>query len=427
VPAEPTAEAAGAAILVCRPGDAGPHRTEGLEGGGARLLRKWLTSGRYVLHLGNDYRVNKEGEVPNMKSPTRRTVLQAAATLALPLASTLAQPAGGSETPPKKRIKVGQIGVGHGHAGKLAVFRRSDDYEVVGIAEPDPALRRRAETLAPFKGVPWMTPEQLLNVPGLQAVLVETRVRDLLRTAEACVAAGKHVHLDKPAGESLPQLRRLLEAAARRKLLVQLGYMYRYNPAVVLLRQFLKEGWLGEPFEAGAVMSKVVAPNERRQLAEYPGGILFELGCHVIDLVVGLLGKPQEVHPFPRRSARRDDGLQDNMLAVLTYPRATATVKSSALEVEGFERRHLVVCGSEGTFHTQPLDNPSARVALSADRGKYHKGYQDVRFPKYERYVDDAADMARIIRGEKEPDFTSAHDLAVQETLLKACGLPTDR
>jgi hypothetical protein len=111
------------------------------------------------------------------------------------------------------------------------------------------------------------------------------------------------------------------------------------------------------------------------------------------------------------------------MLAVLSYPRATATVKSSALEVEGFARRHLVVCGSEGTFHIQPLDDPAARVALSRPRGVYKKGYQDVRFPKYIRYVDDAADMARILRGEKATDFSYDHDLHVQETVLEACGL----
>jgi predicted dehydrogenase len=357
-----------------------------------------------------------------MGAQPRRDFLRTAAGLGLALSA-----AGAGGTAPKKRIRIGQIGVGHAHAGKLQVFRRSEDYEVVGIAETDPALRKRLGDAAPYRDLPWMTPEQLLDAPGLEAVLVETRVRDLLKTAEACVAAGKHVHLDKPAGESLPQFRRLLEAAARRKLLVQLGYMYRYNPAVVLLRRLLKDGWLGEIFEVHAVVSKEVPPGGRLGLADYPGGILFELGCHVIDLVVGVLGKPVQVHAFPQRVSRLDDKLVDNMLAVLTYPRATATVKSSALEVEGFERRHLVVCGSEGTFHIQPLDNPAARLALATARGEYRKGWQDVRFAKYERYVDDAADMARILRGEKETDFPPGHDLAVQETLLRACGLPTDR
>jgi predicted dehydrogenase len=327
------------------------------------------------------------------------------------------------ETAAPKRIKVGQIGVGHGHATKLMVYRESADYEVVGLVEPDAELRQRAQTQAAFRDLPWMTQEQLLNVPGLQAVLVETRVRDLLNTAEACVRAGKHIHLDKPAGESLPQFRRLLEAAAKQKLLVQMGYMYRYNPAVVLLRDFLKKNWLGEVFEVHAVMSKVVAPDERKRLAAYLGGMMFELGCHLLDLVVGILGKPTEVTPFIQHASMLDDRLMDNMLAVLTYPRATASVRSSALEVEGFDRRHLVVCGTEGTFHIQPLDNPAARVSLSQARGMYKKGTQDVAFPKYTRYRDDAADMARVIRGEKKSTFSAEHDLAVQETVLRACNL----
>jgi predicted dehydrogenase len=336
-----------------------------------------------------------------------------------------AEPGGGAKA--RTRIKVGQIGVGHAHASKLAVFRQSPDYEVVGVVEPDPALRERAETQDAYRGLPWMTREQLLNAPGLQAVLVETRVRDLLDAAEACVRAGKHVHLDKPAGESLPHLRRILDEAAGRKLVVQMGYMFRYNPAVVLLRDLLRRGWLGEVFEVHAMMSKVVDPASRRKLAEYPGGIMFELGCHVIDLVVGVLGRPAKVTPFARHSARVDDGLADNMLAVFEYPRALATVKASAEEVEGSARRHLVVCGTEGTFHIQPLDDPSAKLALAAARPGYRRGYQDLTFPKYTRYVEDAADFARVIRGEKPADFTYDHDLAVQRAVLEASGQPCDR
>ena len=41
------------------------------------------------------------------------------------------------EASKKQPIKIAQIGVGHAHASKLAVFRASPDYEVVGVAEPD--------------------------------------------------------------------------------------------------------------------------------------------------------------------------------------------------------------------------------------------------------------------------------------------------
>jgi hypothetical protein len=46
--------------------------------------------------------------------------------------------------------------------------------------------------------------------------------------------------------------------------------------------------------------------------------------------------------------------------------------------------------------------------------------------PKYARYVDDAADMAQVVRGEKPSDFSYQHDLSVQRTVLKACQMPLD-
>jgi predicted dehydrogenase len=359
-----------------------------------------------------------------MPSSTRRQALQQLiGAAALSTLSHSAQLQAGESEPRQPRIKIGQIGVGHAHASKLGVYRNSADYEVVGVVEPDAELRDRAKQMDPYRNLPWMTQEQLLNVPGLQAVLVETQVRDSLDVAEACVLAGKHIHLDKPAGESITQFRRVLDSAAKKKLLLQMGYMFRYNPAVVMLRDLLKKGWLGEPFEVHTVISKVVSPGDRRKLGQYRGGIMFELGCHVIDLVIGILGRPEKVTSFPQRVLKADDQLIDNMLAVFEFPRATATVKSSALEVNGFDRRHLVVCGTEGTFHIQPLDNPSARVAFSKSHEPYRTGYQDVQFPKYTRYVDDAADMARIIRGEKSSDFSYEHDFNVQTSLLAACNI----
>jgi predicted dehydrogenase len=321
------------------------------------------------------------------------------------------------------KIKVGQIGVGHAHASKLSVYRRLPDYEVVGLCEPDETLRSAAIKQSAYAGLPLLSRDELLAVPGLQAVLVESHVRDSLEHAEACVAAGKHVHLDKPAGESWGHYQRVVAAAERQRLMVQMGYMYRYNPAMMLLRQFLAQGWLGDVFEVHTVMSKVVPPRDRLPLAEYPGGMMFELGCHIIDQVVSVLGKPAAVRAFPRQTVPGDK-LVDNMLAVFEYPRATATIRATALEVDGGERRHLTVCGTRGTFHIQPLDSPRVRVTLDQPRGTFQRGYQDVTFPKYERYVGDAIDMARIIRGEKGSDFPYSHDLAVQESVLLASGLP---
>lgn len=320
-------------------------------------------------------------------------------------------------------IRYGQIGVAHAHANKIEVYRASKDFEVVGVVEPNKELRERAMNSDAYRNLRFVSEEELLNTPGLQVVGVETEVRDLLASAKKCVDAGLHIHLDKPAGSSLPLFKEILDIAARKHLAVQMGYMFRFNPAIVMMRDFLKKGWLGEPFEVHTVMSKVVPPAQRLELAEYPGGIQFELGCHVMDLVLGVLGTPTRVTGFNQHASSIDDKLVDNMLATLEYPRVIATVKSSAMEVDGAARRQFALCGTEGTIHVEPLDNPQIRVTFSKAQGAYKKGYQDIKFSGYPRYVGDAADLAKIVRGEKEPEFSYEHDYQVQKALLQACGL----
>jgi predicted dehydrogenase len=321
------------------------------------------------------------------------------------------------------RIGYAQIGTGHGHAaGKMATFRKSDEYEVFGIAEPDPDLQSRLDGEA-YKDVPRLTVDQILNDKRIQVVGVETIVRDLLDNAEQCVAAGKHIHLDKPAGESLPQFKRILDDAVRQHLAVQMGYMYRYHPGIVLIKQCLKKGWLGEPFELHCVMSKKADARLRQELTIYKGGTMLELGCHLIDSVVAILGVPEKIHAFPKHSGAQDDGLIDNSLAVFEYPHATATIRTTYEEVDGGDRRQFCICGTEGTIHLQPLDSPKvARATFSQPRGSYPRGYQDIELPKYGRYTDDVADLAKVIRHEKDTDYSYEHDYQVQRAVLLAGG-----
>lgn len=327
------------------------------------------------------------------------------------------------------KIKAGQIGTKHAHAsGKIGTMRKfSDLYDVVGVVEPDAKRRAQLQDDATYRGVKWMTEEELLNTPGLQAVAVETEVRDLLAVAERCVAAGVHIHLDKPAGESLSHFKRILDDATRQKRIVQMGYMYRYNPAFQLAFRAASEGWFGNIFEVHTVMSKKVGEASRRQLAQYAGGSMFELGCHVIDAVVKVLGRPTNVAAFNRKTFADQDSLLDNCLAVLEYPKATATVRSAVVEHDGGRRRQFVVCGDEGSIDIKPLEPPRATLALAAGHSDHAKGTREVTLkPLGGRYDGDFLDLARIIRGEKEHDFPPAHDLAVQEVILRASGLSID-
>ena len=323
------------------------------------------------------------------------------------------------------RIKVGQIGTRHAHAsGQIHTLRAlSDLYDFVGYVEPDKARHRQIAETAPYRGARRLTEKELFATPGLQVIAVETEVCDLLSTAQRCIDAGFHIHLDKPAGESLEQLEKLHRTAEEKSLTIQMGYMFRYNPAFQFLFRAVRNGWLGDLFEVHGVMSKKVPEARRRQLARYAGGSMFELGCHLIDPLFHLLGVPENVVSYNRQTIKGDP-LFDNTLAVFEYPRATATIRSSVVEVNGGRRRQFTVCGTKGTIEIKPLEPAALTLTLEKPVGDFKAGTQTVVLPKSEgRYHGCWRDFAQVIHGKKQLPFTHQHDLAVQKAVLTASGL----
>ncbi len=322
------------------------------------------------------------------------------------------------------RIRVGQIGTAHAHAaGKLETFRKlSDLYEVVGVVEPDQTRRDHAKGVKAYADVPWMTEQQLFNTPGLACVAVETEIGQLVPTAQRCVDAGMHVHLDKPAGESLAAFRRLHSAATEQNRCIQMGYMFRYNPAFVLTKRAVAAGWLGSVFEAHGVISKKVNQAARKQLQQNPGGTMFELGCHLIDALIWIAGEPQKITSYARQTL--DDDLIDNMLAVFEYPQATATIRTSVVEPFGFRRRQFSVVGTEGVAEIRPLEPPHMELSLEQPHGEWKRGTNTPEFPEQRgRYDGDLLDLAAVIRGDKQLEWNARHDLATHQAILRASGL----
>lgn len=343
----------------------------------------------------------------------RRVFFQGAGTVAVAAPFVLR----GAKQP---RIKIGQIGLGHPHAiGKLGAIQSLDeDFELVGVVEPNAALRQRV------KGVQFVSQAQLLETKGLQAVAVETAVRELVPTAARVIANGQHIHLDKPAGPSFMAFQKLLAEARRKKLTIQMGYMLRYNPAFQFMFRAVHEGWFGELMEVDAMMGKMAGAGMRKELAEFSGGGFFELACHILDAAVYLMGPPTKVHGIIRRTQQGEgDTFADNQLAVLEYPKGTACLRCNHNDPFGFPRRRFQVAGTRGGMEIQPLESGRFVLNLDRARGEYKRGSQTVQLKSGRSYKAEFADLARVIRGEKKLSWSYDHDLAVHATLLKICNM----
>jgi predicted dehydrogenase len=325
-----------------------------------------------------------------------------------------------------ERIKIGQIGTKHSHAaGKIETIRKLGDvFELVGIVEPDSERKKEVMRDPVYQDLQWMSEEELFNKRDLRAVAVEPDLEDLVPTGMRCIDAGLHIHLDKPPGKSIEDLKKICEKAKQKNLTVQMGYMFRYNPAFQFCLKAVKEGWLGDIFEIDGVISKVIGNRRRPHLANTYGGAMMLLGCHLLDIAIAILGKPHKINNHRKQTFPDRDNLFDNELLVLDYPKASATIRSTLVEVEGSERRQFVVCGTKGTIEIKPLEPPRLMFAADKSFGEFQEGYQLITLKEMPgRYDHQLLDFAAVIRGEKSPDFTMDHDILVQELLLKASEL----
>ena len=206
---------------------------------------------------------------------------------------------------------------GHKHASaKMATFRNlADHYEVVGVVEPDPAVAQETRQRSGLS-----RPEvddrggvvQHQGARGGGGGNRGARTRAHGRTLHR----GRHaLPLGQAGRRNVEPFKKMLDEAGRRGLAVQLGYMYRNNPAVQFCQRAVREGWLGQVFEVHAVMSRQQPLAYRQWLGQFRGGTMYIFGCHLIDLVVSMLGKPDRVTPYQRQT-QPEVKVYDNGLAV---------------------------------------------------------------------------------------------------------------
>jgi len=322
-------------------------------------------------------------------------------------------------------LKIGQIGIGHNHSDKIKSIQRYPElFELVGYAEENEEWIERRGSKPHFIDVPRLSVEEVIEKSD--AILVETDVWNLTKTAQMCIDAGKHIHLDKPASGTLAEYKHLLDTAKAKNLVVQLGYMYRYNPAVTRLFEMVKAGQLGEISAIHAEMSVIHSAKYRTWLGNFQGGDMYIFGSHLIDLIVYLLGKPNRVLSSLRSSGK--DGVEsiDLSAAILEYDHAIAEVFSSSVQWNGHGHRRFTVDGSLGTVHINPMEAPFEMTFSPRREGKVSLHYADpVELPPYEgwqRYDDMMLAFRDYVLGIRENPFTYEHDYAVQEVIDQAVG-----
>jgi predicted dehydrogenase len=253
--------------------------------------------------------------------------------------------------------------------------------------------------------------------------VVECRVWEALDCGRKVIDAGKHLHLEKPPGNSWPPFKEMVEEARRKKLLLQTGYIWRCHEGVTAAIEAARKGWLGEVLMVRGTMNADRGPEERAIEAKYRGGGLFELAGHVIDRTIELLGRPKMVKSWLRHDTSYPDQLADNNLTVFEFEKTLAVIAQSAQTAGSGDHRSFEVIGTDGTVMVWPeASPPRMRVYMRKPQGSYKAGWQDITLPPQPRFVGDFKELARALKTGEPLKLSYDHELLLQETLLRASG-----
>lgn len=333
------------------------------------------------------------------------------------------------------KIKVVLIGVGHDHA--QAVYDsviNQEIFEVVGFAVPQSEKSIYNDRIEKYKKyIRYFEVEEVLSLNDLDAAIIETEEKDLTKYSIMAIKKGLSVHSDKPGGLNLSEFEEMIELAKINKKVLHFGYMYRYNPTIIKLLEDIKNGEYGEIFSVEAQMSCLHTDEKREWLNRFPGGMLFFLGCHLIDLILSIQGEPQEIIPLSTASNINGIGSKDIGMVVFKYENGLSFAKSCAAEIGGFMRRQLVVCGSKKTIEINPLEIlDSDGLQHSVIRATTYEGAQRLNWwnsaektesEMFNRYDNMMKSFAEMVMGEKENKYSYDYELTLYKLLLKSCGV----
>jgi predicted dehydrogenase len=320
------------------------------------------------------------------------------------------------------KIRTGMLGTQHGHfRGKLEALKKSPDYEVVAACEPDPAALAKMKQDSRYAGLRWVSEQELLGDPSIQLIVVECKFWEAIPWGRKVIDANKHLHLEKPPGDEIESFRDLVDDAKNKKLLLQMGYVYRTHKGLNAAFDAADKGWLGDVYLVRGTIDKDLRVERRPNWARAKGGTFFELASHYVDLMVRFWGRPTGVKSWMRNDTL-EDGLADNTLAVFEYPQGIAIISSAATMAGSGSHRSFEVIGTDGSFVIRPIEpGDKMQVVMREPQGPYRKGWQDVELPKHVRYVEDLEQLARALKNGNPLKYSYDHELLVQETLIRAC------
>ncbi|WP_407562120.1 Gfo/Idh/MocA family oxidoreductase [Streptomyces sp. 184] len=318
-------------------------------------------------------------------------------------------------------MRIGLLGTGRIGAFHAAALRRHPDVTSLVVTDADP---RRAAEVAALTGAEAVgTPAEALSA-GVDAVVIAAATAAHAELLGAAARAGLPVFCEKPIAVDLAGTRAALAEVAAAGIVLQMGFMRRFDAGYAAAREAVRGGRLGRLHTVRTVTSDPAPP----PAAYLPlsGGLYRDCVIHDADAVRWVTGREvTEVYAAgsdagPAMFREADDvdtatallTLDDGTLATATATRVNAAGYDVRMELAG-ERDQIAVGLDERTPIT------SVEPGAPAQGGKPWQGFLERFAPAYEAEL---AAFVRVVRGELANPCDGAEALAALH-VVEACEL----
>lgn len=205
-----------------------------------------------------------------------------------------------------RRLKVGIVGCGNISDRHYRSYKQLPNADIVAICDRDEAhVKYRQST--------WDIPEaytsydEMYAKSGVEAVSVALPVDQHKSAAMAALRAGRHVLVEKPMAHSVAEAQEMADAARASGCLLTIGQNQRFDSDVVYLKRCVESGWFGQVYAVRTlwrrpmgvarlpVIQRPTGPYDRNWAneEEHGGGAARDLGSHVVDLAMYIIGFPE--------------------------------------------------------------------------------------------------------------------------------------
>ena len=215
-----------------------------------------------------------------MRRMSRRKFVGTATAGALAMNSFLARSQAGSDN--KGKLRLGLIGCGwYGMVDVKAAFK-AGNVEVIALCDVDSQHladsaneieKRQVSRPRTFKQY-----EELLAVPGLDAVIIATPPQWHALPFLAAVEKNLDIYCEKPLAYDIREGRAMVDAAGKRDVVVQIGFQRRHSPAIRQVREYVQEGNLGRIVQVDAQIHYTVGIRDTTP-QDPPASLDWDLWC----------------------------------------------------------------------------------------------------------------------------------------------------